>query len=95
MPGVASWNGRWSGEGRNYSIVRSLSAAEAAKLDGKHWSYRWSDGWCALVSAKIVVGKVKKSDGFYGYDWMVDSILRDGVILADHERNKERAAVPS
>lgn len=31
----------------------------------------------------------KRSAGFCGYDWMVDSLLMDGRILASHERAKE------
>ena len=86
MPGVASWNGKWSGEGKNYSIVKSLTDKKIKELFGdknyRSWSHRWTDGWCASVSAHIL-GKgerVKKSDGFYGYEWMVTDILDTGEI---------------
>ena len=84
MPNVGSWNGRWSGEGRNYTIVRKISDSWVSKLlSGKNsasWSHRWGDGWSAHISARIVpVGeRLKKSDGFYGYDWMVSNILAYG-----------------
>lgn len=87
MPGRASWNGGWSGEEKNYSIVRNLSAASVAKLlgdkDERYWSYSFGDGWCAGVTARVVAPgkKLRKSDGFNGYDWMVDSILAHGSIL--------------
>ena len=29
MPGRNSWNGRWSGEGKKYNIVRKMTAKEA------------------------------------------------------------------
>lgn len=82
MPGARSWNGRWSGEGRNWSIVKTLSDAAAVRLLGERseasWSHRWDDGWCALVSARVVRGRLPKSDGFSGYDWMVANILDHG-----------------
>lgn len=88
MPGKASWDGKWSGEDKNYVIVRELDDAKAKQLDGNAWSYGWSDGWRASISARVVSrrAKLKHSDGFYGYDWMVASILQYGKIYADHER---------
>ena len=92
MPGRNSWNGRWSGEERNYTIVKSLRDSVALDLLGERgsqsWSYAWKDGWCANVRARIVMPgeRLKKSDGFCGYDWMIDSILQYGRIYASHER---------
>lgn len=88
MPGRASWDGKWSGEGKNYTLTRELDHEIAAKLDDRSWSYAWSDGWHAEVSARIV-GKdseQKPSHGFHGYDWMIGSILHHDEIYADHER---------
>ena len=85
MPGIGSWNGKWTGEGRNYSIARKISDKWANKLlsgkDTASWSHHWDDGWSARVSARIVpVGeRLKKSDGFYGYEWMVSNILAYGA----------------
>ena len=92
MPGKASWNGRWSGEGKLYAIVRRVTNPPV-ELFGYH-SYSWSDGWCASVEVRVVDSKEaaklrKRSAGFCGYDWMVDSLLMDGRILAPHERAKE------
>lgn len=59
-----------------------------------HWySYRWSDGWvasievleCTSAEARFIR---RRSLGFNGYDWMIDSILARGCILADHEIEK-------
>lgn len=104
MPGVGSWNGRWSGEGRHYVIVRhyagkkAIAAIEERLAASKYWHYRWSDGWAAGVSARVVDAREArklraKSDGFCGYDWMVDSIEDLGKILADHERKQAVAGV--
>lgn len=93
MPGRASWNGGWSGEGKNYSIVRQLDDAQIIQLfdlvpDGvdhakalRAWTHRWSDGWIAEVTARAVpVGEeLPRSDGFNGYDWMIDNILSRGT----------------
>lgn len=88
MPSRGSWDNRWSGEDRNYTIVRELDDEHALQLDGRSWSYGWSDGWCAVITARVVHERatLKPSDGFNGYDWMVASILRYGKIYGDHER---------
>ena len=85
MPGVGSWNGKWSGEGDLYAIVRSFREDYAEKLVGSY-SYRWNDGWAAMVEAKLVAGKEcrairKQSRGFCGYGWMIESIISHGRIL--------------
>jgi hypothetical protein len=109
MPGRASWNGAWSGEGKNYSLVRELSDEDFARLFDlvpsgsptvvacsavpglsatriaakclRVWSHRWSDGWVAEVTARVVPAdeELAKSDGFCGYEWMVDNILSRGT----------------
>jgi hypothetical protein len=95
MPGCPSWNGKWSGEGRLYCIVRSFSTNKgkelAAQIAAKgYYSYGWSDGWRAGIQVKVVdaaeARKLKsKSVGFNGYDWMVDTIINYGKPMADHE----------
>lgn len=92
MPGVASWNGRWSGEGHNYVIVRSLGRSkEAGRIEAQieaqsPYGYAFGDGWYASVRVESVdpatARKLRsKSSGFCGYDWMVDSIIDHGEIL--------------
>lgn len=83
MPNCASWNGEWSGKGKNYSRVRKLNKKTLKFLgldvrDTMNWYHGWSDGWGACVSARVLeVGeRVEKSDGFAGYDWMINNILR-------------------
>lgn len=87
MPNVASWNGRWSGEGKRYvRIVPCRSRAKIDELLAKgYWHHSWPDGWGAGVEVKEVdattARKLKKqSNGFCGYDWMVDSIMQTGKI---------------
>ncbi len=88
MPGVASWNGRWTGEGRLYCIVKNFRGKkqeERAKelLKKAYWSHSWDDGWRASIEAKQVDAKEaarlrRKSNGFCGYDWMVNRIIDHG-----------------
>ena len=91
MPGVASWNGKWSGDGRNYTIVRKMSDTAANKLPSgsntASWSHHWDDGWSARITASIVAPgeRCKKSDGFYGYEWMVSNILCYGQTEKPHK----------
>lgn len=90
MPGCNSWNGKWSGEGRRYVIVKSFvskkSQVKAQEiLDKGYYRYDFGDGWAAGITVKEVdnmeARKLKKtSEGFSGYDWMVTSILDHGVI---------------
>lgn len=106
MPQANSWNGKWSGEGRCYAIVKSYIGAKnekrAAELCAKgYFHYSWEDGWGAAITVRAVdaaeARKLRsKSVGFAGYEWMVTSILNYGVILADHQvkpwLEKQRAA---
>lgn len=87
LPIPNSWNGKWSGQDRNYTLDRDLDDERAIQISGQSWSYSWPDGWRAEISARIVpAGEERKpSHGFYGYDWMITSILRYGKIYADHE----------
>jgi hypothetical protein len=91
MPGVNSWNGRWSGEGRRYVLIRGRGATKAFKahtsaiLERGYFSYNFGDGWVAGVEVREVTASEaaklrRSSDGFCGYDWMVDSIMQDGEI---------------
>jgi hypothetical protein len=88
MPGRNTWDGRWTGDDRNYTLVRDADDSEVPKFDGKSWSYSWPDGWRAEITARVLRSgePVVKSHGFCGYDWMVASIFRYGKIYADHQR---------
>lgn len=99
MPTAASWNGKWSGEGRLFARVYSYrNPAVVQALVNRSYYYRWSDGWCACVEMKEIDRKEanrirRKSQGFSGYDWMIDSILARGKILTDHEIKEEAASL--
>ncbi len=91
MPNVSSWNGKWSGEDRLYTKIinfgRTKTAiAKASKiLDIGYFRYGFGDGWSAGISVKEVNAKEaatirRKSRGFYGYDWMVQSIKSNLLI---------------
>jgi hypothetical protein len=90
MPERPSWDGHWSGEGKNFVRVRTIeprskrARTQAMKLVGEH-SFHWPDGWRALVEVKVVTFEQaralrRESDGFSGYDWMIDSLLTFGEI---------------
>jgi hypothetical protein len=92
MPNNNAWNGRWSGEERCYARIKNLgrakkAEAKAAKLiAGSNYYYNFQDGWGAIVSVREVIAaeaaKIRrKSAGFCGYDWMIDSIMYYGEIL--------------
>ena len=87
MPNRGSWNDRWSGEGLNYLIYRSLTEAKFHELipNGMQnsWHYRWSDGWCAKVTCRLMAKgeRRKRSAGFCNYDWMVNSIIEHNKII--------------
>jgi hypothetical protein len=91
MPNAGSWNGKWSGEGTLYAIIRAFpkkkvsKAEEIAKKGNYHYSF--GDGWGACVSVTVVTsqeaaGIRKLSKGFCGYEWMVNSIINNGKIVA-------------
>ncbi len=93
MPRKASWNGKWSGEGKCYAIVRKVGRSKqakdkAAKLAAeKSFYYDFGDGWGASVAVREVDDNEarhlrRQTLGFYGYDWMVDSILEKGRIAS-------------
>jgi hypothetical protein len=97
MPQRNSWNGRWSGEDRRYIITKTFSASQADKANeiikqGSYY-YNWGDGWGAAIDVSLVDAKEaaklrKKSAGFCGYDWMVNTIIQYGKPMADHEVKK-------
>lgn len=88
MPNRGSWNGKWSGDGDLFARVSKLSQEKEAELDGKCFSYRWDDGWCARIETRKVDARDatkirKRSRGFSGYDWMIQSIIDKGEIAYD------------
>jgi hypothetical protein len=87
MPCNNSWNGRWSGEKQNYVVCRSVRSTEKANsiIAKGYFSYSFGDGWVAAVKVRQVdkneAAKLhRSSDGFCGYDWMIQSIIDNEKI---------------
>ncbi len=91
MPNNNAWNGKWTGEGTLYAIVKNFGRGKKANvkaqqlLDKGYYRYNFGDGWSAGISVESVSAKDsaklrRKSAGFCGYDWMVRSILEHGKI---------------
>jgi hypothetical protein len=90
MPNVGSWNGKWSGEGREYNVVRRYGAKDervSKILEKGSYYYDFGDGWGANISVERIANgreakkEKKKSMGFCGYEWMIDSIEKNLKIL--------------
>ncbi|MGQ0834991.1 MAG: hypothetical protein ACT4O5_08760 [Gammaproteobacteria bacterium] len=90
MPNNNAWNGRWSGpaEGKLYARAKSFTQRgykeKLSRLVGNHY-YNFGDGWGANVEVKVITadGKrklLKQTQGFCGYDWMIDSLIHHGRI---------------
>ena len=84
MPSRGSWNGKWSQESKCHVRIKS-----ERNVPKEYWNqdfyYRWDDGWEACVSVRRMDAKEarrleKKSVGFCGYDWMIESICENGMI---------------
>jgi hypothetical protein len=91
MPSVGSWNGKWTGSDRNYTICKQVTDKKALELDGESFYYRWNDGWTAKISVTVIKKgeTLKKSDGFCGYDWMVENIWLYGDIKGEKEEKEK------
>jgi len=86
MPNVGSWNGKWSGEGDQYTIAFFVAPDKADKLLGSYY-YNFGDGWGASVQIREPLKKGEKvTNKFCGYEWMVDEIKLHGRILTLNER---------
>ena len=89
MPRAASWNGKWSGEDEGHYLFKTSQSESIKKkfkeLSGNSWTYSWSDGWMAQITARVVDASTARrlrarNKGFCGYDWMVNDILWHGEI---------------
>ena len=86
MPGAPC---NWTGDRKNYVRVVKVGAGCVAKPG--YYDYDFGDGWRAAVVVREVDGQTarklrKESDGFFGYDWMIDEIRFNGRIRTLLER---------
>lgn len=89
MPEVNTWNGKWTGEDKCYVVIKNIGASKKTRekyinLFGNYY-YHWEDGWTACINVKEIDDKEarilrKKSNGFCGYEWMINSIIMHGEI---------------
>ena len=84
MPNRGSWNGKWTGDKKVFVRVKRESLVPK-ELWNKDFYHHWDDGWTACVSVRRMPVKEarkleKQSQGFCGYDWMINSIIQKGII---------------
>ena len=96
MPGVGSWNGSWSGDKDLYIKFKKLTNAQikSSPIEEGSYHYDFGDGWRANVSVFVVDSKERtklerRSKGFSGYDWMIDSIIQRGKIVCKEDEEFE------
>jgi len=87
MPSNNSSNGRWTGDAGYYARVRNFRSKKALIraneiLEKKYFMYSFGDGWVARIDVYEASNNKsrqvrKKSNGFCGYDWMIDSIVKN------------------
>ena len=80
--------------GKNYILTRKVSSLRGRKLlaDGDVF-YCWSDGWRAHIKVQEVSSDQARrmraiSDGFGGYEWMLQRLLDCPDIPANHQLNE-------
>ena len=84
MPNNNSWNGVDTGNTGGHFIYRDVDKRKADELIDKSFYYNFDDGWGANVA--ISKHRKQKSNGFRGYDWMVDEIIEFGKIFCVQDR---------
>ena len=79
MPNNNAWNGKDAGNKGSHFEFRNVDKKTADKLDGKNFYYNFGDGWGANV--QVTKNKKCKTNGFRGYEWMIDSIIECSGII--------------
>jgi len=86
MPNVGSWDGKWTAANRPYTRCKAVSPKKAEVILKKpYYSYNFGDGWRAGINVSQVDAKEsrkikRRSAGFCGYEWMIDSIIEHQEI---------------
>ena len=84
IPNCNTWNGAWSGAGKRYIKTKPDRSVPKDKI-GRDFFYDFGDGWSANVNVSRMPAAEarkleKKSAGFMGYGWMIDSIIKHDKI---------------
>jgi hypothetical protein len=79
MPSNNSWNGKWSGAERKYTLAKTVTDKKADTLD-KQYTHCFGDGWVACVTVRQAKPRERATNKFCGYNWMIDDILYKGKI---------------
>lgn len=102
---IGSWDGKWSGSGKVFAKLKSISKEQKEKLeqmgfsiqkgDSHSFHYDFWDGWSCNVIMKVGTKKefqsiMKQSQGFLGYDWMIKDILECGRIVGENRRKDRK-----
>jgi len=97
MPNVGSWNGKWTGAEWPYFRCRTLSKKDGEKFMQektnarcRNFYYNFRDGWGANVEVKVIDSYTRRklekiTEGFCGYEWMIDSILKYDKIMTSRD----------
>lgn len=96
MPTNNSWNGKWSGQDKIYVKTRNILPKKLADkiLENPIYHYNFGDGWSARIEVDQVTSSQaaalrKRSAGFSGYEWMIDSIVYHQKIITKEKRLEE------
>lgn len=95
---INTWNGRWAGEDKIFAKEVFLSTSKRERLSElgfdlrrgakKSFTHDFGDGWVAEITMTVGAKKdfkevMKHSEGFMGYEWIIDSILKHGKIVKE------------
>ncbi len=92
-PASSNW-----GRDRLYCVTQRFSTKRGKEraeqiVAGGPYDYHFSDGWGMLIDVRIVGAKEaaslkKRSAGFAGYNWAIDTICRYGRIMDSQQEEK-------
>lgn len=90
MPNINTWNDSWSGQNKVFAKTRENRFVPKEIID-KSFYYNFGDGWGANINVEKMTAQqankiMKKSSGFMGYDWMIDSIIKYNKIINSQEQ---------
>ena len=89
MDKINSWDGNWSGQNSLHVVLRAGLDRYRMLREGVYY-YQFDDGWRAKIEVRFTTFEdaydlYKKSTGFCGLEWMVDSICNLGKIVCPRD----------